>query len=244
MPGLPGVKDILRNEGGVAVARRRMGKVDLGTLTWTLNLDGVFIAAAISQKRLVSSFGKSNLVCTKYATSDRVGYVSLADKSIMEPATSTPSSRIAVRDSAYSDAAAFKTAMNGVPLYFELDTEEVFTDLVYQGSDHFADGTPVTLPVSLEIDNWGIERAIPQNDESLVTSAPEVSILYAVDAAEELDTIRTSGIFAEDLKANINALLAVVNEKLATAMGGTISLGSTPVDKVYPVIFTPTPEGE
>ena len=173
MAGVGTAKDVLRNEGGVAVARKRVER-------------------------------------RAYASGDE------SDASVV------------------TDGSTYT--------FYALETEELYTDLVYQGSDHFADGTPVTLPVSLEVDNWGIERAIPQNDESLVTSAPEVSILYAVDAAEELDTIRTSGIFVEDLKANLNALLAVVNEKLATAMGGTISLGSTPVDKVYPVIFTPTPE--
>lgn len=128
--------------------------------------------------------------------------------------------------------------------YYALDAEQVYTDLVYMGSDIFEDGTPVTLPVQIAVDNWGIERVLPQNDEAIVTAAPELSIVYDVDAVEQLDTIKTSGVFVEDLKANLSAVLAVINQKLETAMGGTISLGDEPVNKVYPVIFTPSAEPE
>ena len=135
--------------------------------------------------------------------------------------------------------------MSGVLLYFELATEQVYTDLVYQDSDLFADGTPVTMPVPYQVNNWGLERIIPQNtSEGPVTAPPDISVKYAIDAQEQLDTIRTSGIFAEDLKANISALLSVVNEHLSETMGGTIAIGSTPTDKVYPFTFVPNPEPE
>ena len=163
----------------------------------------------------------------------------------MEPATVAPGNMVAVKDSSYTDAATFKTAMSGVPLYYQLATEKLYTDLVYQGSDIFPDGTPVTLPVNYIVNNWGIERQLPTPSDGDPTSIPaEVSIRYTIDATEQLDTIDKAGIFAEDLKANLQALLTVVNAHLETAMGGTIAIGSTPVDKVYPFTFVPSEEPE
>lgn len=242
-PGLPSVKDILRNEGGVAVARKRLVAIDLSTVSTRFQIGGVYncFYMDLYPETGVAPVTKDKILCANYAASSTPE--ALVEKGVCGFSNYR---RVYIKDSAYTldatGAASLKASLANNPFYFPLYTEEVYTDLVYQGSDHFADGTPVTLPVSLEIDNWGIERAIPQNDESLVTSAPEVSIQYSVDVAEEMNTIHDSGIFVEDLKANLNAVLAVVNEKLATAMGGTISLGSTPVDKVYPAIFTPTPE--
>lgn len=242
MAGIGDIKDLLRNEDGVAVARKRIGVVDMGTLNWSYQSTEAYFEAKIIDAK---DNNYCEYICSKYVFGGRKSSSAMENVAIgCYYFNSGGNVYVRVKDTAYSDAGTFKTAMNGVPLYYELATEEVYTDLVYMGSEHFADGTPVKLPVSLEIDNWGIERAIPQNDESLVTSAPEASILYAVDVAEEINTIHDSGIFAEDLKANLNAVLAVVNEKLGTAMGGTISLGANPVDKVYPVIFTPTPEPE
>lgn len=237
--GMGGIsaKDVVRVEDGVTVARKRMGKVaDMGTLNWRYN-DSVFRAELADLKV------GGNCISSLYRTTRPANIVDgLVDKAI---AVSGTNKNVLLADSAYTSAADFKAAMSGVPLYYELATEQLYTDLVYIGSDIFPDGTPVTLPVNYIVNNWGIERQLPIPSDGDPTSIPaEVSIRYTIDAAEQLDTIEKAGIFTEDLKANIQALLAVVNAKLETAMGGTIAIGSTPVDKVYPFTFVPSSEPE
>lgn len=73
--------------------------------------------------------------------------------------------------------------------YYVLSTPEVYTDLVYQGSEYFDDGTPVTLPLNYNADNWGIERVLPLNtSEALATAKPELTCKYSIDAVETLNT--------------------------------------------------------
>lgn len=240
MAGVGSAKDVVRVEDGQVVARKRIEKVNMGTLDWSPDGTNEFISNAISG---IASGPIStvipNILCPKYVTSIRTGH---GDKVLTQR---NQNNKVSVTDSAYTDAATFKAAMNGVPLYYRLRVEQLYTDLVYIGSDIFPDGTPVTLPVNYIVNNWGIERQLPTPSDGDPTSIPaEVSIRYAIDAAEQLDTIDKAGIFTEDLKANIQALLAVVNAKLETAMGGTIAIGSTPVDKVYPFTFVPSSEPE
>ena len=78
--------------------------------------------------------------------------------------------------------------MSGVILYYELDTPETYTDLVYMGSDYFADGTPVTLPVNYQEDNWGIERILPLNTSDIKTAPATLVCKYSIDAVEAIDT--------------------------------------------------------
>lgn len=191
MAGLPSVKDILRNEGGVAVARRRMGKVDLGTLTWVKNTNSNGIVYYVTSG--LSDLVKINSMTNKYAC-DRFtwqGRYIYSSSTVYNRSISTTSNGINVAivpEKEYTDAATFKAAMNGVSLYFELATEEVFTDLVYQGSDHFADGTPVTLPVNYNVDNYGIEIILPLNgSEGVITSIPEIICKYKIYAQNNVD---------------------------------------------------------
>ena len=53
---------------------------------------------------------------------------------------------------ASDSAVAFKAAMAGVYLEYELATPIVYTDLQY------ADGTPFTMPATILVDNYGTER--------------------------------------------------------------------------------------
>lgn len=107
---------------------KAVGKVDLGTLTWTLNNQNVF------QSTTLGTIGY-NLLCAKYPF---VGTVSGNDAAY-EKGDKTLSiyindRRLYIRDDSYTDAAAFKTAMSGVMLLYELaaptetDVSHLFTD--------------------------------------------------------------------------------------------------------------------
>ena len=103
-------------------AIKRIGAVDMGTLNWlyaeaeqhqrfVADLDGI---------KTTSQSTKGNLVCSKYTTvSINDVYSHAADKTI---AVHYTDEKVWVYDTAYTNAAAFKAAMSGVMLYYELAT--------------------------------------------------------------------------------------------------------------------------
>ena len=104
-------------------AIRRIGAVDMGTLDW--KYEGAasyerFVATLEGIKITSSSSKKGNLVCSKYTTAsvDDV-YSHAADKTI---AVHYTKEQVWVYDTAYTNASAFKAAMSGVMLYYELTT--------------------------------------------------------------------------------------------------------------------------
>ena len=97
--------------------------VDLGTLNWSYYSDATtsFFSAQgpSSIKPVPSNTDRANMICSQYSVRAlwNDGF-STSDNVI---AQASPSN-LRVRDSAYTDAAAFKTAMNGVQLVYELAT--------------------------------------------------------------------------------------------------------------------------
>ena len=101
---------------------RRVGVVDMGTLGWVDN-GGNFRTIALAN---IANLPKSNettinALCNKFISKPWVDRT--IDKAIYGYYAS-----IEVKDSSYTDATAFKTAMNGVMLYYEL-AEEIITDI-------------------------------------------------------------------------------------------------------------------
>ena len=96
------------------------GFVDLGSLEWTY-ASSKFITTITD---LVNSSGynlPSPIVCAKYTVIPQMGQGSdVPDKSIYVQYNANQ--RVLVYDTAYTDAATFKTAMNGVYLIYELAT--------------------------------------------------------------------------------------------------------------------------
>lgn len=102
-------------------AIKRIGVVDLGTLNWGyISGDNGRFTASVDGIKIVPQDTKGNLVCSKYTTAsiDDV-YLHTADKTI---AVHYELPQVWVYDSSYTDAAAFKAAMSGVMLYYELAT--------------------------------------------------------------------------------------------------------------------------
>lgn len=111
-----------------------VGSVDLGTLTWmktsSQSVGDYFYASvsAIGFKRL-GAFGITvhNILCSKYITVAR-NPNAFVDKTIVLDGDSIAVSQIQVKDTAYADATAFKQAMQGVILYYEL-ANPIVTDI-------------------------------------------------------------------------------------------------------------------
>ena len=96
-----------------------MGIVDLGTLTWTKASAGYF-AANKSDLKFVAGGVIPNLISSAYRTvTPNQAYNNAYDLAI---STAPTYSAIFVRDSRYSDAATFKTAVSGVQCCYELAT--------------------------------------------------------------------------------------------------------------------------
>lgn len=107
---------------------KRVGSVDLGTLEWGYlsSWDMPFTTPIPSDCKNYTSVSDANLVCSKYSTYNT--------GTILDKSVTIQSNKVRVKDTAYSDAATFKTAMSGVMLYYELATPveyELVEPLVY-----------------------------------------------------------------------------------------------------------------
>lgn len=97
---------------------RRFDIVDLGTLEWTLDATyQVFLSQYITTKAQ-----NSNYTCAKYLAVAK-SRNNLNEGEIGTYNTGNAQNRMAVKDSNYTTAAAFKTAMSGVYLIYELATQ-------------------------------------------------------------------------------------------------------------------------
>lgn len=104
---------------------RRYGIVDMGTLTWTVE-DSLFKSSVIANKKE----GNANIWCGNgYAI--YLSRYSLEEKGIA-PWNSGNAKSLGVKDSSYESAEAFKTAMNGVYLIYELATPTTESATPYQ----------------------------------------------------------------------------------------------------------------
>lgn len=104
---------------------KRVGTVDLGTINWVYESGNArFYSASTIDGMAVKPYGQNiypNIVCSKYPTVPTYNIDQHQDKAIStNNSQATP--RIFVTDSSYTDATAFKTAMSGVILNYELAT--------------------------------------------------------------------------------------------------------------------------
>lgn len=156
--------------------------VDLGTLTWTYgNLpfgwgDNQWFSAPIQSIKVISTNTQlANVLCKKYTT--RCAYVAdgndffRVDKSIGQH---QDAARVTVLDTAYTDAAAFKQAMQGVMLYYELETP-IVTDISDLLADDFLRNLTVEAGGSITFKNSNDSYRIPvPSEEEYIVKLSEV----------------------------------------------------------------------
>lgn len=142
--------DVKTSDGTVT---RKYGIVDLGTLSWTHRIEimsGMFSAGGL----LNNSSALQMAVCSKYVYGGTVSGIRdiSEDKKIY---LYSSGGTVYVYDSAYTDAATFKSAMSGVMLVYELatpTTEQSTPFSKYQivspeGTEEFVDERVVAVPV-------------------------------------------------------------------------------------------------
>ena len=147
--------DVYQYDGTV---KRKYGIVDLGAINWGYS-NGYFRTNDLNDtiKRSSSQTVAANAICSIYSVKE---WNSDSDKAILIRNLNT-NEAVLVKDTAYTDAASFKTAMSGVMLVYELATPTTELAKPYaqvqvcdkNGTEEFIDAKvetsarDVTLPV-------------------------------------------------------------------------------------------------
>lgn len=153
-----------------------VNSVDLGTLTWTAgggtSSQTVFIASSrkiCGQKLSYNSAIASNILCSKYlAKSQNEVWSDAAPVGIATNATID--GYVYVNDTAYTDATAFKQAMQGVTLYYEL-ANPIVTDISTMLTDDFLRNLTVEAGGSITFKNSNGDSyriPVPSEEEYIV----------------------------------------------------------------------------
>ena len=107
---------------------KRVARVDLGSFSWVKTVDGndnrFYSAEFLNTYKTTPVAVVGNFICSKYV-SQPINYVTSHSDSSIGIYTNKA---INIKDNAYDDATAFKSAMSGVYLYYELATQ-VETDI-------------------------------------------------------------------------------------------------------------------
>lgn len=196
---------------------RRVKRVNLGDLTWTME-NGVFYAEIPDRDH---SYIMGNGVCSKYPiTSESLVARPVANSFSFAPIHSY--NDFWINDSNYSDAATFKTAMNGVYLDYALAAPEVY-DLVEpivttgEAGETEARISPnvdgISAPMLCDITyGKGNEAAIGQSQ-------------YAMVAGHLLNTHKIWGRDFDGTQDVAGALTGVTSITMNGALSGVTTLG-------------------
>ena len=193
------VYDEIRVENGVTKAIKRIVGVNMKNLDWYA-YDRYYAVNVYDAKR----YSKA----ADIAISN--GYKSVlslnADEQIAVNTYYYSANKIIVQDSKYETAAAFKEAMDGVMLYYVLETP----------LEYVIDGNP--LPLTVLVDNYSIEKAViaAPVDGAPKSAFATVETIYGMDAANWIDSANNGTFISADSMDNFLSALGA-------AMGGTWS---------------------
>lgn len=152
-----------------------VGNMDLGTLDWTSGESVSFKTHHLAGQKIdKKSYDIApNIFCSKYLTktqNELWGKPSVTGIS----ATSNVGGYIYVNDTSYTDAAAFKQAMQGVMLYYELATP-IITDISTLVDDDFLRNLTVEAGGSITFKNSNDSYRIPvPSEEEYVVKLSEI----------------------------------------------------------------------
>lgn len=199
------VYDEIVCKNGVYKAIKRIGCVDLGTLTWTYfeqstNTSRPYFALNISSFihniRKVYPVGQlENLISPLYSA---VPYYAFSQRKFQDGEMLIyQDDFLYIKDLSYTTAAAFKTAMSGVLLFYELATPQEFT------LNNF--------PCNYKVDKWGTEEMVCEG----TALRPYITLSYGLNAVEKLKNFPLPPISCRV----VNGALVVDNAEPYLAMG-------------------------
>lgn len=220
-----------------AVADVLVGEVDLGDLNWTHSsaTERFYSDGLSSLAKLANNF---SAICAKYVTVPEG--TSQADKTVSTSMPGSTTARVFIKDTSFNDdTAAFKAAMSGVKLWYELATPLHYTDLIYR--DNGVD-TPIEA-YKQKVNNWSTQSIeLPPALAGQVNALPPVvEEVFSIDAVELLDTLQKEMYTEEDIHANLLNLINCINENCASVLGGTLAISDHPAQGTKNFTFTFTP---
>lgn len=151
--------------------------VDLGTLSWVAGVGGKvsFQTSQVTGQKLTKNYSvPPNIICSKYSTktqNELWGHINVTGIT----ADANTDGYIDVNDTSYTDATAFKQAMQGVILYYEL-ANPIVTDISSLIPDDFLRNIEVEAGGSITFKNSnGDSYRIPvPNEEEYIVKLSEV----------------------------------------------------------------------
>ena len=147
------VIDMVNAEGMVKV-----GDQDLASISsWSKQADCVY-RTSITDKVKPASRAKNLIQCARYAPCNQMNWETLHNMALMEISSYD---WIGIHDSRYTDAAAFKTAMQSahIHIFYPLASPKHYTSLIYRVSGQ-PDIPLNQLTRSLQVCNWATTKAV------------------------------------------------------------------------------------
>lgn len=149
-----------------------VGSVDLGTLTWITGSTGKvsFQTSQVTGQKLTKNYSvPPNIICSKYSTESQNelwGHINVTGITT----NANVDGYVYVNDTSYTDATAFKQAMQGVILYYEL-ANPIITDISDLIPDDFLRNIEVEAGGSVTFQNSNGDSyriPVPSEDEYIV----------------------------------------------------------------------------
>lgn len=151
-----------------------VGSVDLGTLSWRVGDSVSFETFQLTGQKLTKNYDIApNILCSKYPTKTQN---ELWGKTNVTGITTNANvdGCVHLNDTAYTDATAFKQAMQGVMLYYELETQ-IVTDISTLIDDDFLRNLTVEAGGSVIFKNSNDNYHIPvPSEEEYIVKLSEI----------------------------------------------------------------------
>lgn len=215
--------DGLRSAGNVRdeivgnVAIRRIGAVDMGTLSWNkYNIREskyVFSVTRPSYIKTFQSTEKANALTIKYPT---VEWNNLFSDNI-QYGFAISGEFLRLGDNSFTDINSFKDSLQGQILYYELAEPETYI-------------LDEALPMNYVVDDWGTEQRLVA-DENEVLAPLCYDVTYAINAVDTIRNMPKNYISEETMQAFLSAV--------GSAMGGTWSMTWNEDMQKYVFTFAP-----
>lgn len=196
---------------------KRVERVDMGTLEWAY--DGNIFYAQVPDMR-----GDANVLCAAYREAESV-YDLLNNSPAILAYYSNWENAVNVKDTAYTDVAAFKVAMSGVMLYYEL-AQPIITDIsdILPADNLLRIEAGGTITAVNEY-NYAVPTKITYQRDVLANRASIFALeklRLAMELLAKADLSNVSGTFGGVVKANAAAVSA-----LGTAQVRNVAIGAT-----------------
>lgn len=163
---------IERTENGWQYVQR-VGSVDLGELSWSINESVTYGSKYFASNSIVNPTKAPAFLTAGYTAMDSANVLA-TDMACWITFNWVENGRVIIRDDKYADVASFKSAMSGKPLYYELATP-ITTDITALMGDSLA-------PFAVE-SGGSITLHHPKADEGFAIDVP-VKVQYITKLSE------------------------------------------------------------